>query len=164
MLQADGGMLQLPRQAQWPPEGCPAAQAAPSLANAAPHPASLGQCSRTSSSKPASSSRSSGPVSAGLVVGWQLRFWMSGFPGGASGKDLTCQCKRWKRRGFNSGVTKIPWRRAGQPTPVFLPGESHGQRSLVGCSPWGRTESDRTACTHSKVWMLPARVGAGAPQ
>ena len=38
------------------------------------------------------------------------------------------------------GVGKIPWRRAWQPTPVFLPGESHGQRSLVGYSPWGRKE------------------------
>jgi len=34
-------------------------------------------------------------------------------------------------------IRKIPWRRAWQPTPVFLPGESHGQRSLAGCSPWG---------------------------
>ena len=39
---------------------------------------------------------------------------------------------------------KIPWRRKWQPTPVFLPGESHGQRSLVGCSPWGSGESDMT--------------------
>ena len=38
----------------------------------------------------------------------------------------------------------MPWRRAWLPTPVFLPGESHGQRSLVGCSPWGRKESDMT--------------------
>ena len=37
-----------------------------------------------------------------------------------------------------------PWRRAWQPTPVFLPGEFHGQRSLVGYSPWGRKESDTT--------------------
>ena len=37
-----------------------------------------------------------------------------------------------------------PWRRARQPTPVFLPGESHGQRSLVGYSPWGHKESDMT--------------------
>ena len=37
-----------------------------------------------------------------------------------------------------------PWRREWQPTPVFLPGESHGQRSLAGYSPWGRRESDRT--------------------
>ena len=39
------------------------------------------------------------------------------------------------------------WRRKWQPTPVFLPGESHGRRSLVGCSPWGRTESDMTEAT-----------------
>ena len=38
----------------------------------------------------------------------------------------------------------IPWRRKWQPTPVFLPGEFHGQRSLAGCSPWGRKESDMT--------------------
>ena len=38
----------------------------------------------------------------------------------------------------------MPWRREWQPTPVLLPGESHGQRSLAGYSPWGRTESDRT--------------------
>ena len=44
-------------------------------------------------------------------------------------------------------VRKIPWRRAWQPTPVFLPGESHGQRGLVGYSPWGRTESDTTEAT-----------------
>ena len=41
----------------------------------------------------------------------------------------------------------IPWRRAGQPTPVFLPGESHGQRSLVGYNSQGRKESDRTEAT-----------------
>ena len=40
--------------------------------------------------------------------------------------------------------TFMHWRRKWQPTPVFLPGESHGQKSLVGCSPWGRTESDTT--------------------
>ena len=44
--------------------------------------------------------------------------------------------------GFDPWVGKIPWRREWQPTPVFLPGESHGQRSLVGYSPWGRKESD----------------------
>ena len=40
--------------------------------------------------------------------------------------------------------TMNTWRRAWQPTPVFLPGESHGQRSLAGCSPWGGKESDTT--------------------
>ena len=43
---------------------------------------------------------------------------------------------------FDPWVRKILWRRAWQPTPVLLPGESHGQRSLLGQSPWGRTESD----------------------
>ena len=70
------------------------------------------------------------------------RLWS--FSGGASGKEPSCQCKRCKRHGFDPWVRKIPWRRAEQPTPVFLPGESHGQRSLVGYSPWGSTESDTT--------------------
>ena len=42
---------------------------------------------------------------------------------------------------------KIPWRREWQPTPVFLLGESHGQRSLVGHNPWGRKELDTTEVT-----------------
>ena len=49
------------------------------------------------------------------------------------------------RSGFNPWVGKIPWRRKWQPTPVFLPGESHGQRNLAGYSPWGRKESDMTS-------------------
>ena len=57
-----------------------------------------------------------------------------GFPGGASGKEPACQYRRLKRHGFSPWVRKIPWRRVWQPTPVFLPGESHGQRSLVGYS------------------------------
>ena len=44
-------------------------------------------------------------------------------------------------RSFDSYVREIPWRRKWQPTPVFLPGESHGQRSLVGYIPWGREET-----------------------
>ena len=55
-----------------------------------------------------------------------------GFPGGASDKESACQCKRLKRCGFDPWVRKIPWKRAWQTTPVFLPEESHGQRSLVG--------------------------------
>ena len=57
-----------------------------------------------------------------------------GFPGGASGKEPTCQCRRHRRQGFDPWVRKIPWRRAWQPTPAFLPGESHGQRSLASYS------------------------------
>ena len=66
------------------------------------------------------------------------------FPGGASGKEPTCQCRRHKRRRFHLWVGKIPWRRRWQPTPVFLPGECHGQRSLVGYSSQGCKESDVT--------------------
>ena len=46
--------------------------------------------------------------------------------------------------GFDPRVGQIPWRREWLPTPVFLPGKCHGQRSLVGYSPWGRRESDKT--------------------
>ena len=60
-----------------------------------------------------------------------------GFPGCASGKESPCWCRRCKRHRFDPWVRKIPWRRKGQPTPVFLPGGTHGQRSLVACSPWG---------------------------
>ena len=53
-----------------------------------------------------------------LVLTWWL-----------DGKESACQCKRC---GFDPWVGKIPWRRKWQPTPVFLPGKSHGQRSLAG--------------------------------
>ena len=46
--------------------------------------------------------------------------------------------------GFDPWVRKIPWRKEWQPTPVLLPGESHGQESLGGYSPWGHRESDMT--------------------
>ena len=49
--------------------------------------------------------------------------------------------------GLIPGSGKIPWRRAWQPTSVFLSGESHGEKSLVGYSPWGRKESDMTEVT-----------------
>jgi len=45
------------------------------------------------------------------------------------------------------GFGKIPWKRTWQPTPVFLPGESHRQRHLMGYSPWGCTESETTEAT-----------------
>ena len=70
-----------------------------------------------------------------------------GFRGGASGKDTTCQYRRHKRCGFDPWVRKIPWMREWLPTPVFLPGESHGHRSLVDYSPQGHKESDTTEVT-----------------
>ena len=50
---------------------------------------------------------------------------VAGFPGGTSGKEPTCQCRRLKRPGFHPWAGKIPWRKKWQPSPVFLPGESH---------------------------------------
>ena len=63
-----------------------------------------------------------------------LSWWLSG-------KKSTSQCRRC---GFNCWIEKIPWRRKWQTTPVFLPGKSHGQRSLAGYSSWGCKESDMT--------------------
>ena len=65
-----------------------------------------------------------------------------GFPGGTSGKEPTCQCRSHKRCRSDPWVGKIPCRRAWQPTPVFLPGESHGQRSLAVYNPQGHKNLD----------------------
>ena len=59
---------------------------------------------------------------------------------------------RGKRHRFNSCIGKIPWRRNWQPTPGFFPGESHGQRSLVGHSPWGCREWNTTE--HAQCCLL----------
>ena len=72
-------------------------------------------------------------------------FWE--FPRWLSGKESAYQCRRCRRRKFDPWVGKIPWRRKWQPTLVFLPGKSHGQRSLTGYSLQGRKELDTT------VWL-----------
>ena len=59
-----------------------------------------------------------------------------GFPSGSVGKKICLQGRRHSRHRFDPWVRKIPWRK-WQPTPVFFPGDSHGQRSLVCYSPWG---------------------------
>ena len=63
------------------------------------------------------------------------------YPGRSDGKEPTCQ---YRRQRFDPWVGKVPWRRAWQPTPVSLSGESHGQRSLVGYSPWSYKELDKS--------------------
>ena len=83
-----------------------------------------------------------------------------------SGKESACQSwRQCKRCSFDFWVRKILWRRAWQPTSVFLSGEAHGQRSLVGYSPQGRkelamTEAIQHACMHehSGVQDLPAEL------
>ena len=61
---------------------------------------------------------------------------VGGLPRWLTGKKPNCQCRRHKRYGFNTWVGKIFWMKKWQPTPAFLPGKSHGQRSLVGNNPW----------------------------
>ena len=78
-----------------------------------------------------------------------------GFPGGASGKEPACQCRRHRRCMLNPWVGKISWRRSWQTTPVFLPGESHRQRSLVGYGPCGRKGLDMTEVTEHSCSSLP---------
>ena len=72
-------------------------------------------------------------------------------------KNLVCQCRRHKGCGLDNWVRKISCRRAWQPTPVFLPGELHGQRSLAGYSPWDLTESDTTEATYHAGELLSAQ-------
>ena len=59
-------------------------------------------------------------------------------------KKLPANTREIRDSRFDNWVRKTAWRRTWKPTPVFLPGESHGQRSLEGYSPWGRTELDIT--------------------
>ena len=69
-------------------------------------------------------------------------------------KHLPAMRETWVR----SWVGKIPWRRKWQPTPLFLPGEFHGQRSLAGYSSWGCKESDTTeqlTHTHAAAFQAP---------
>ena len=83
-----------------------------------------------------------------------------GLPRWLSGKESACQCRRHQRCGFNPWVRKIPWRRKWQPTPVVFPGESYGQRSLMGYTAWGRKEletSERLS-THT-IGCLPVNLG-----
>ena len=61
-----------------------------------------------------------------------------------SGKESVCQYRRRRRHRFHPWIGRIPWRRKWQPTPVFLLGKSHRQRSLAGNSPWGHKELRKT--------------------
>ena len=77
-----------------------------------------------------------------LEYAWGLSHQAARFPGSSDGKESACNAGYLGRK--DSWVGKIPWRRAWQPTPVFLLGEFHGQRSLAGYSPWSRKDSDTT--------------------
>ena len=90
--------------------------------------------------------------------GWEVSLgengYIYGFPRWLSGKESTCRCRSLRRCGFNPWLGKTPWRKKWQPAPVFLPGESHGQKSLVAySSSWDCKESDMTEWlnTHAHV-------------
>ena len=100
---------------------------------------------------------------APLSMGFSRQEYWSEVPSGTSGKENPCQCRRLKRHRFDPWIRNIRWRRAWQTTPIFLPGESHGQRSLVGCSPWGREESDTTERLHFHFSLSCIGEGNGNP-
>ena len=81
---------------------------------------------------------------------------------------LTCQLRRHKRHGFDPWVRKNPWRRKWQPTPIFLPGESHGERNLAGFSPCCcRVRHDWSDLAHTDSslivsWIFIGRTDAEA--
>ena len=66
------------------------------------------------------------------------------------------------RHCFNPWVWKMPWRRAWQPTPVFLPGESHRQRSLAGYSPWACVHAHTHTHTHTHILMVAIPFSRGS--
>ena len=76
-----------------------------------------------------------------------------GLPRWFCGKESTC---KFRRHRFSPWVRKIPWRRKWQPTPVFLPGKSHGQKRLAGYSPWSHKVLDTTEwlSIHSHTFIL----------
>ena len=81
-----------------------------------------------------------------------IPYWI--FPVAQTVKNLPAM-----KPGFDLWVGKIPWRREWQPTAVFLPGDFHGQRSLVGYSPWSRKESDTTErLTYLYYWIFMSGV------
>ena len=98
-------------------------------------------------------------VEAVLLLDSRLK---RGLPQWFIGKESSCQCRKHRGRWFSPWVRKIAWWRTWQPIPVVLPGESHGQRSLVRYSPWGPKESDTTEVTaHTKgkyIYQVPRSV------
>ena len=80
-----------------------------------------------------------------VLSNWRCFCLYMGFSGGSEVKASACN---EGDVGLIPGLERSPWRRKWQSTPVFFPGESHGQRSLVGCNPRGRKESDTTERLH----------------
>ena len=88
------------------------------------------------------------------VLAWRIPG--TGKPGGLPSMGSHRVRHNWSDLAAAEYIKK---RRQWHPTPVLLPGKSHGQRSPVGCSPWGRSESDRTEQLHFQ--FSPSRIGEG---
>ena len=78
--------------------------------------------------------------------------FLHGLPGWLSDKESTCQ---FRRCGFNSWVGKICWRRKWLPTPIYLSGKSHRQRSLMSYSPWGCKRVEHDFMTKQQQQQMP---------
>ena len=111
------------------------------------------------------------PVALRVQVTWAQRKsflasfsgWLScrkGLPRWHSGKESTCRYRRCKGLGFDPRVKKIPWRRKRQPTPVFLPGKSQGQRSLAGYSQRGHKGLDTTERLNTLQMPTPLHLAS----
>ena len=98
--------------------------------------------------------------SAGVRCHCLLIYILLQLPRWLNSKESTCQCRSCK---LDTSVRKIPWRRKWKPTPIFLPGESHGRRSMVGSSPWGRKESGTTERLHFHFSLSCIGEGNGNP-
>ena len=86
----------------------------------------------------------------------------NGFPRWLSSKESACQRRKCRRLGFDPWVRTIPWRRKWQPTPVFLPGESHGQKSLPSYRGWcPRSLNSRVNCTYRVLYILQFQASTG---
>ena len=84
-----------------------------------------------------------------------IYMYVYGFPGGSDNKESACNAGLE----FNPWVRKNPWKRAWKPTPVFLPREFHGQRSLAGYTPWGHiyiwnTQIDYDIYIHTHIYEI----------
>ena len=98
------------------------------------------------------------PLSCCVTLGKSLNLSVRQYHHQAS--LLMVENQQCGRPGFPPWVGKIPWRKAWQPTPVLLPGESHGQRSLVGHSPWGCKELGDNQAADTNIFVSKTGVCA----
>ena len=102
-------------------------------------------------------------VTASTATFWEGTQWY-GLPRWLSGKEPACQCRSRRRCRFDPWVRKIPWRRKWQPAPVFLPGESHGRRSLEGYSPRGHRVGHDCARMQAVISFQFFRASSSNPE